>query len=57
MPDYAEKVLIQFQNKPFPHTLMKYRAKNQYATKESKAPPLDQTDTKFIQKVCGKFLF
>ena len=31
--------------------------KKQYATKESTAPPVDKQTKKFIQQVCGKFLF
>jgi hypothetical protein len=64
MPGYVKKALLQFQhvlkkkqNQPFPHTPIKYGAKKQYATEESKAPALNATDKKFVQKVCGKFLF
>merc|ERR1712086_810158 len=42
---------------PFPTVLIKYGAKKQYATQESKAPLLDAKGKKFIQQVCGKFLF
>lgn len=59
MPSYVKKALIQFQhvlqkrqNQPFQHTPIKYGARKQYATEESKAPPLNQADKKFIQKVC-----
>ncbi len=31
--------------------------KKQYATQESKAPLLDDKANRFIQQVCGKFLF
>jgi hypothetical protein len=61
---YAKKALIQFQhvlqkrqNQPFPHIPIKYGAKKQYATEASKAPPLNKDNKKFVQKVCGKFLF
>ncbi|KAK1740971.1 hypothetical protein QTG54_008223 [Skeletonema marinoi] len=37
--------------------LMKYGAPKQYAKEESTAPPLDKKGTRFIQQVCGKFLF
>jgi hypothetical protein len=64
IPGYVKKALIQFQhkftkkqNQPFPHTPIQYGAKTQYATKQSEAPPLNAADKKFIQKVCGKFLF
>jgi hypothetical protein len=36
---------------------IKYGAKKQYAAQESTAPPLDAKGKKFIQQVCGKFLF
>jgi hypothetical protein len=64
MPGYVKKALLQFQhvfrkkqNQPFPHTPIKYGAKQQYATTESDAPLLNAKDKKFIQQVCGKFLF
>jgi hypothetical protein len=64
MPGYAQKALIQFdhkqrkkQNQPFPHTPIQYGSKKQYAKEESTAPPLDKQGKKYIQKVCGKFLF
>jgi hypothetical protein len=61
MPGYVQRALKLFQhirtktqNQPFPFTAIKYGAKIQYAKQESTAPP---TENKFIQKVCGKFLF
>jgi hypothetical protein len=64
MPGYVQKALKLFyhickktQNHPFPHTLIKYGAKIQYAKQESTASPVNSTEKKFIQKVCGKFLF
>ena len=64
MPGYVKKALKQFQhvmkkeqNQPFPSAPIKYGAKRQYATQESKAPLLDKQGKKFIQQVCGKFLF
>jgi hypothetical protein len=64
MPGYVERALIQFQhalgkkqNQPFPHTPINYGTKKQYATEASTAPPVDDQTKKFIQKVCGKFLF
>ena len=38
-------------------TAIKYGAKQQYATQELTAPPLDEKGKKFIQQVCGKILF
>ena len=65
MPGYVEKALKQFGHKwsgtkqyaPFPSTPIKYGAKKQYATEESTAPELDKHGKKFIQQVCGKFLY
>jgi hypothetical protein len=64
MPGYVQKALKQFQhilrkkqNKPFPHTPIKYGAKTQYATQESTTPAATKEEKKFIQKVCGKFVF
>jgi hypothetical protein len=64
MPGYVEKALRQFQHKltkkqyqPFPHTPVQYGQKKQYAKEHSTAPPVDAATKKFIQKVCGKFLY
>jgi hypothetical protein len=45
------------QHQPFPSASIKYGAKTQYATQSSTAPLLDAAGKKFIQQVCGKFLF
>ena len=65
MPGYKDKALKQFQHhkpstpqhSPFQCKEIKYGAKKQYAIQESTAQLLDKTDKKFVQKVCGKFLF
>ena len=64
MLGYIQKALKLFQhihkkkqNQPFPHTPSKYGAKIQYAKQESTASPVNPMEKKFIQKVCGKFLF
>ena len=65
MPDYVKKALLQFQhvmkakkqNAPYPSVKINYGAKKQYATQSSTAPLLDAKGKKFIQQVCGKFLF
>ena len=64
MPGYVKKALTQFhhvlkkqQQQPFPHTPIIYGAKQQFAKEDSKAPLVSEQDKKFIQKVCGKFLF
>jgi hypothetical protein len=45
------------QDQPFLHTPTKYGTHKQYAKVDSTAPLLDKKGKKFIQKVCGKFLF
>ncbi len=65
MPNYVSKALKQFQHirkpkpqhAPYPCAKINYGAKKQYATQVSQAPPLDKQGKKFIQQVCGKFLF
>ena len=65
MPGYVQKALKQFQHKrsdkpehaPYPSAKINYGTKKQYATQASQAPPLDKHGKKFIQRVCGKFLF
>ena len=65
MPGYVAKALKQFghvkptkrQDSPYPSTPIKYGARKQYAMEESKAPPLNKKGKKFIQQVCGKFLY
>jgi hypothetical protein len=64
MPNYVKKALKQFQHKvrklqnaPYPSAPIQYGAKKQYATQNSSAPLVDAKTKKFIQQVCGKFLF
>ena len=64
MPGYIAKALKVFQHKvrtkqdqPFPSAPIQYGAKTQYAKERSTAPLLDAKGKKFIQQVCGKFLF
>ena len=64
MPGYIKKALKQFkherhklQHQPYPSAIIKYGAKTQYATTQSTPPQLDKHGKKFIQQVCGKFLF
>ena len=64
MPDYVKRALKQFQhklrkrqNQPFPHTPIEYGAKQQFAKEKTKSPKLDAKGKKFVQQVCGKFLF
>ena len=64
MPGYVSKALKQFQHiaakceyAPYPSVLIQYGAKKQYTTQPSTTPVLDSQAKKFIQQVCGKFLF
>ena len=65
MPNYVKKALKQFQHiagtlqqSPYPTSVpIRYGAKKQYATAESTAPLVDAKSKRFIQQVCGKFLF
>jgi hypothetical protein len=64
MPNYVKKALKQFQHiagklqhAPYPSIPIQYGAKKQYATQKSKAPLVDDKAKRFIQQVCGKFLF
>jgi len=50
-------VIRQKQMQPYPSVETNYRAKKQYATQQSAAPPIDAKGKKFVQQVCVKFLF
>lgn len=64
IPGYIVKALKAFQHiacnkqhQTFPSVPIKYGATKQYATQSSVAPLLDAAGKKFIQQVCGTFLF
>jgi hypothetical protein len=65
MPGYVDKALQQIrhakpqapQHSPFPSVPIKYGTKTQYVKSPTASPPLDKQGKKFIQQVCGKFLF
>ena len=65
MPGYVAKALARFQHppptkpqhQPYPHVKPNYGAKTQYAKEADTSPPLDKAGKKFIQEVCGVFLF
>ncbi|KAL7481211.1 hypothetical protein ACHAW6_006889 [Cyclotella cf. meneghiniana] len=65
MPGYVCWALKQFQHhkpcspqhQPFPCDPICYGAKLHFAMQPSTAPSLNKQDKKFIQKMCGKFLF
>ncbi len=45
------------QDQPYPHIKPNYGAHTQYAQGEDVSPALDKVGKKFIQEVCGVFLF
>ncbi len=65
MPGYVTKALTRFQHlppvksqdQPYLHAKPNYGAKTQHATAEDTTPLLDKAGQKFIQEVCGVFLF
>ena len=65
MPGYIKKALKKFRHKMpakhknslYPHVPDKYGAKVQYAPTADQSTPLDKEGKKYIQKVCGKFLY
>ena len=65
MPGYVAKALKQFQhiapkrkqNAPFPSAKIEYGAKQQFVKQDKPSPPLNKKGKRFIQQVCGKFLF
>ena len=65
MPDYVKKALIQFnhtkpakgQDAPSKYTPPNYGAKKQYAQEPTPSPLLSKEGKRFIQLVCGKFLY
>ncbi len=65
MPNYVSKAPKRFhhsaphkpQDQPYPHVKPTYGSKEQFAKSEDTSPPLDKAGTKFIQEVCGVFLF
>jgi hypothetical protein len=65
MPNYVNKALAQFQHTPpqkqqdqsYPHVKPTYGAKKQYSQVEDNSPALDKARKKFIQEVCGGFLY
>ena len=64
MPNYVKKALKLFghkirreQHTPYQCAPVIYGAKVQYAKQKPTSPPVDAKTKKFIQQVCGKFLF
>ena len=64
MPQHVTKDPNQFnhklqkkQHQPYLSTPIVYVTKNLYSTPQSTAPLLDRKGKKFIQQVCGNFLF
>ena len=65
MPGYVRKALIRLchpppakqQDQPYPHIKPNYGAKRQHVQEDDNSPELDKAGKKFIQEVCGVFLF
>jgi hypothetical protein len=65
MPNYVNKSLARFQHtpphkrqdQPYPHIKPTYGAKKQYSQVEDDSPTLNKAGKKFIQEVCGVFLY
>ena len=65
MPGYLPKALTRFkhtipskpQDQPYPHIKPNYGAKTQHTAAADTSPPLDTEGKKYIQEVCGTFLF
>ncbi len=65
MPGYIEKTLKRFnhekpskkQNSPYPHKLVRYGAKIQYADDHNESPPLGEDEKKYIQALTGTLLY
>jgi hypothetical protein len=65
MPGYLPKAMTHFkhpiptklQDQPYPHVKPNYGAKKQHTAAEDTSPPLDKEGKRFIQEVCGTFLF
>ena len=49
--------LQKTQHQPYTSAPIKYDTRKQYATQPSTVLLIDMKDKKFIQQVCGKFLF
>ena len=45
------------QDQPYPHIKPNYGAKTQHTAAEDTSPPLNKEGKRFIQEVCGTFLF
>jgi hypothetical protein len=65
MPNYVNKALVRFQHsppqqqqdQPYPHVKPRYKAKKQYSQAEDDSSTLNKAGKKFIQGVCGVFLY
>jgi hypothetical protein len=63
MPNYVNKALAQFQHTPpqkqqdQPYVKPTYGAKKQYSQVEDNFPALNKAGKRFIQEVCGVFLY
>jgi hypothetical protein len=65
MPGYVQKALTRFQHpplakrqdQPYPHVKPNYGVKKQYSQEDNDSPAPNKAGKKFIQEVCGVFLF
>jgi hypothetical protein len=64
MPHYLKEALKQFQHiagklqhAPYSSIPIQYDTKKQYATQKSTSPLVEDKAKRFLQQVCGKFLF
>jgi hypothetical protein len=65
MPNCVNKALAWFQHtipqkqqdQPYPHVKPTYGAKKEYSQVEDDSPNLNKAGEKFIQEVCGVFLY
>mmetsp|Transcript_37338 Transcript_37338/g.52714 ORF Transcript_37338/g.52714 Transcript_37338/m.52714 type:complete len:105 (+) Transcript_37338:97-411(+) len=64
-PGYIERALTRFQHpapteqqdSPHKHDIPQYGAKVQFTNDPDNSPPLDATDTKYVQEVLGTLLY
>ena len=65
MPNYVAKALRRFRHRPptklehqpYPHVRPTYGALTQYTKEEDHLQPMDKAGKKYIQEVCGVFLY
>jgi hypothetical protein len=53
----VSELFAQIEDQPYPHVKPNYGAKEQYTRPDDDSPPLNKAGKKYIQEVCGVFLF